>query len=387
MGESLLFKSRQHPVHDAACPVFAGIVGTPAVPKLMVIPDHVGGEAVEDLLDAREPPVSAVDVPVPAQHRSLVRQQSLSLFAHPAVQIAPDVQGGNAVGVALIAAGDDQIDRVAVAAQRSAQEVPHLEIAHFGALSEKAALLVRHVAREERELERTAFLVRGWRAQSARAIVTEKNAVGVASMQHIAVARVRRQVCQFQDGCGVGIEVVDGEILPRKLGQRLQRLLHGQRYPGQTLPQISPGGRICKLVLRVQQERELPGPSGPQPQSSGGRGRMPHDGRDRQRRIRPRAIRFEDERVTCVDQVGHGNIAPLLRYGDPMGPDGGSKAGRRWGRASRNSVALRLRQVAGNLPNRKVGSAGWTVIFLILRGTLPAVRLPSTFASGSGLSR
>ena len=297
-GEALLLQSGQH-LHDAVpLAALAEIVRPPAVADLVVVPDPVGGEAVEHLLDAREAPVAAVDVPVPGQHRGFVRQQALALPAHPAVQEPPDVQRRHAVRVALVATGNDEIDLAGVPPQRCAEVVPHLQIAHLRALPEQAALPVGHVAGEERELERPPRVVRRGRAEPAQTVVAQQDALPVAEVQQIPVARVRSEAVKVNDGCRVGIETLDGEVLPAGAGDQGGRVIHAQGHLAEAFAHRRPLGGIRDLLLWKDQQRKPPGPSGPHPQPRAGGGSVAHDGPNLQRRVGPGSVGLEGKGVS-----------------------------------------------------------------------------------------
>ena len=269
----------------------------PAVADLVIVPDHVRGEALEHLLDARKAPVAVIDVPVPAQHRGFVRQQVLALPAHPAIQEPPDIQSRHSIGVALVAPRDDEIDLSGVAAQRGAEIVPHLQVPDFRALPEQAAFPVGHVAGEERELEWPPLPVGRGRAEAAQAIVAEENAVLVTEMQQVAVARAGSEIFQVKNDRRIGIEVLDGEFHLAGIGNQGGRVGQPQRHVAQAFPQGRPAGRILDLLLGIQQQGELPGAPGAEPQSRAGRSRVAHDGSNRQGGIGPGAVSLEYERV------------------------------------------------------------------------------------------
>ena len=74
-GEAAVLEVREHPREPVVRAAVLEPVRAPAVADLVVVPHHVGGKAVEHPPDALEAPVAAVDVPVPAQHGLLVREQ------------------------------------------------------------------------------------------------------------------------------------------------------------------------------------------------------------------------------------------------------------------------------------------------------------------------
>ena len=141
-----LFRRGQRPAHA----VLAKEAETSAVPDLVTIPDHARREAIMHLSDATEAPITAADVPAPAQHRPFVGQQLVALPAHCAIQKASRVRSRNPIGVAPVTAGNHEIDGVGPAFQRIVQEVLQPEIPHRVPLPEQAALPAGHPAREER---------------------------------------------------------------------------------------------------------------------------------------------------------------------------------------------------------------------------------------------
>ena len=320
-GQAALCEVREHPRQPVVGPSASEVVRAPAVTDLVVVPDHVGGEAVEHPADAFEPPVAPVDVPIPASQGVFVGQQTPGFPPHGAVQLLPDVEGRNSVGIALIPSGDDQVQFVLVAAQRRSEEVPHVEIRELRALSEQSADPVGQVAREKGELEAAPLQLRRRRAEAAEPVVPEEHPRFVPGVDGVPVPGIRIEPIEVEDVRGVRVEVPYPEIEPAGRDYPALRLLDRERRFGERGAESPPRPtRSHCLAAVIEEEREVPGAAGAHPEPHRFRGRVSDDRPTPEPRIRPRPVRPEDEGIRRMGRhftaLSHGSRIGWFRKMD-----------------------------------------------------------------------
>ena len=180
--------------------------------------------------------MTAIDVPVPAQHGIPVRQQGVALLAHSPIQEFPDVERGRAIGVGLVPASYHGIDPIGW----RLKWIPSRPTSRYCALPRAS------------RTSRPACKACGRKtAQTGTAGAPRKqgacgNGAGGFGPERRGFCRWNAERSRIGAGIGgdhvnhigrIGAAALDCELLPPSIGDKLGRVLQAEGHPAEILSQ------------------------------------------------------------------------------------------------------------------------------------------------------